>query len=139
MSEKNDEVVETDPEILISQFSKKFSENYTPEEWKKIQSAWDYLISKTSDLKRKCGKPYYLHPLRVATILAEKNLGADTIIAGFFHNILDVDNDCLPEIEEKFGKDISVICNGTAKITGLKINSTSLHQADSIQIGRAHV
>ena len=83
MSEKNDEVVETDPEILISQFSKKFSENYTPEEWKKIQSAWDYLISKTSDLKRKCGKPYYLHPLRVATILAEKNLGADTIIAGF--------------------------------------------------------
>lgn len=74
MSEKNDEVVETDPEILISQFSKKFSENYTPEEWKKIQSAWDYLISKTSDLKRKCGKPYYLHPLRVATILAEKIL-----------------------------------------------------------------
>ncbi|WP_288506170.1 RelA/SpoT family protein [uncultured Treponema sp.] len=133
MSEKNDEVVETDPEILISQFSKKFSENYTPEEWKKIQSAWDYLISKTSGLKRKCGKPYYLHPLRVATILAEKNLGADTIIAGFFHNILDVDNDCLPEIEEKFGKDISVICNGTAKITGLKINSTSLHQADSIR------
>ncbi len=133
MSEKVEEVVETNPKILIDSFINKFSENYTSEEFQKIRNAWDYIISKTSELKRKCGKPYYLHPLRVATILAEKNLGADTIIAGIFHNILDVDNDCLPEIEKKFGKDIAVICNGTAKITGLKINSTSIHQADSIR------
>ncbi|MCQ2240748.1 RelA/SpoT family protein [Treponema sp.] len=134
MSElKGIEQTETDPEILINAFLKDFSEIYDEDDEKKISSAWNYLIGKTAVLKRNCGKPYYVHPLRVARVLAEKHLGADTIIAGLFHNILDVDNDCLPEIEKLFGKEIAVICNGTAKITSLKIKSKTMQQADSIR------
>lgn len=133
MAEKIEAPLETDPQILIDGFLQKFSDNYTDDDKSKIRLAWDYLISKTFLLKRKCGKPYYLHPLRVAEILAEKKMGADTIIAGFFHNILEVDGKCLDEVREKFGSDVAVISNGTAKITGLKINSTSIHQADSIR------
>lgn len=127
------EQVETDPKVLIDTFLKDFSDDYSPAETKKITAAWDYLISKTESIKRGCGKPYYLHPMRVARILAEKRLGADTIVAGIFHNILDVDNDCLPEIEKKFGKEVATICNGTAKITNLKIKSKTMQQADSIR------
>lgn len=127
------EQVETDPKVLIDTFLKDFSDDYSPAETKKITAAWDYLISKTESIKRGCGKPYYLHPMRVARILAEKRLGADTVVAGIFHNILDVDNDCLPEIEKKFGKEVATICNGTAKITNLKIKSKTMQQADSIR------
>lgn len=127
------EQVETDPKVLIDTFLKDFSDDYSPAETKKITAAWNYLISKTESIKRGCGKPYYLHPMRVARILAEKRLGADTVVAGIFHNILDVDNDCLPEIEKKFGKEIATICNGTAKITNLKIKSKTMQQADSIR------
>lgn len=134
MSElKGIEQTETDPEVLISAFLKDFSDIYNEEDEKKISRAWNYLIGKTAELKRNCGKPYYVHPLRVARVLAEKHLGADTIVAGLFHNILDVDNDCLPEIEKLFGKDIATICNGTAKITSLKIKSDTIQQADSIR------
>lgn len=134
MSElKGIEQTETDPEVLISAFLKDFSDVYNGEDEKKISRAWNYLIGKTAELKRNCGKPYYVHPLRVARVLAEKHLGADTIVAGLFHNILDVDNDCLPEIEKLFGKDIATICNGTAKITSLKIKSDTIQQADSIR------
>ena len=134
MSElKGIEQTETDPEVLISAFLKDFSDVYNEEDEKKISRAWNYLIGKTAELKRNCGKPYYVHPLRVARVLAEKHLGADTIVAGLFHNILDVDNDCLPEIEKFFGKDIATICNGTAKITSLKIKSDTIQQADSIR------
>lgn len=134
MSElKGIEQTETDPEVLISVFLKDFSDVYNEEDEKKISRAWNYLIGKTAELKRNCGKPYYVHPLRVARVLAEKHLGADTIVAGLFHNILDVDNDCLPEIEKLFGKDIATICNGTAKITSLKIKSDTIQQADSIR------
>ena len=134
MSElKGIEQTETDPEVLISGFLKDFSDVYNEEDEKKISRAWNYLIGKTAGLKRNCGKPYYVHPLRVARVLAEKHLGADTIVAGLFHNILDVDNDCLPEIEKLFGKDIATICNGTAKITSLKIKSDTIQQADSIR------
>lgn len=123
----------TDPQILIDTFFKTYLDQYTAEDEIKIRSAWDFLISITGELNRKCGLPYYLHPMRVASVLAESHLGCDTVIAGFFHNILDVDNDCLPKIEEKFGKDIANICSGTAKITNLKIQTSSLQQADSIR------
>lgn len=124
---------QTDPQILIDDFFKIYGDLYNSEDEKKIRSAWDYLISKTRNLKRDCGKPYYLHPMRVAAILAKSHLGADTIISGFFHNILNVDNNCLDEISQKFGKDVAKICNGTAKITSLKIKSKSLQEADSIR------
>ena len=130
MSQSNEYFeTETDPQVLIDTFFTEFSDSYSQSDKARIVSAWDYLIGKTRDLKRKCGKPYYLHPFR----LAQKNLGADTIISCLFHNILEVDPGCLGEIEEKFGKDVSVICYGTAKITSLNINSTSIHNADSIR------
>lgn len=134
MSQSNEYFeTETDPQVLIDTFFTEFSDSYSESDKARIVSAWDYLIGKTRDLKRKCGKPYYLHPFRVARILAQKNLGADTIISCLFHNILEVDPGCLGEIEDKFGKDVSVICYGTAKITSLNINSTSIHNADSIR------
>lgn len=133
MAEETDEQNQSDPQALIGSFFSEHFGIYSAEDEKKIASAWDYLISKTSGLVRACGKPYYLHPLRVASVLAGKHLGADTVVAGLFHNILDVDSGCLPEIEERFGKDVAVICGGTARITGLKINASSIHQADSIR------
>jgi len=134
VSEKFDEnTLECDPQKLIDTFFINFGDNYTEDDEQKIRRAWTYLLSKTESLKRGCGKPYYLHPMRVGTLLAESNLGADAVIAGFFHNILDVDNDCLGEIEERFGKDVANICSGTAKITNLKIESKSMQEADHIR------
>ncbi|HCA19912.1 MAG TPA: bifunctional (p)ppGpp synthetase/guanosine-3',5'-bis(diphosphate) 3'-pyrophosphohydrolase, partial [Treponema sp.] len=124
---------ETDPQILIDSFFTNYPGLFNSDEEKKIRSAWDYLISKTKDLKRSCGLPYYLHPMRVACILAKSHLGADVICSAFLHNILDVDSECLPEVEQKFGKDIASICGGTSRITALKIKSSSMHEADSIR------
>ncbi len=124
---------ETDPQKLIDTFFSEYPQNFTAEDEEKIRSAWDFLIGKTRNLKRKCGLPYYLHPMRVACILAESHLGADAIISGIFHNILDVDSECLGEIEKLFGKDVANIAKGTAKITGLKIKSKTLQEADSIR------
>lgn len=124
---------ETDPNVLIDTFFKTFIDQYTAAEEARIRTAWDFLIQKTRNITRKCGLPYYLHPMRVSCILSKSQLGADCIISGFFHNLLEVDADCLSEIEKHFGKDVAQICAGTTKITGLKINSTSLQQADSIR------
>lgn len=124
---------ETDPQILIDTFFKTFPDMFSGDEETEIRSAWNYLVTKTADKVRTLGKPYYLHPMRVACVLAQSHLGADTIIAGFFHNILEVNQECLAEIEKQYGKDIANICYGTAKITSLKINSKTMQQADSIR------
>lgn len=124
---------ETDPQVLIDTFFKTFPEIYTADDEAKIRSAWDYLISKTATINRKCGLPYYLHPMRVACVLAESHLGSDSIISGFFHSLLDVDGECLDDIKARFGSDVANICSGTAKITSLKIASKTMQDADNIR------
>lgn len=124
---------ETDPKVLIDTFFKSFPDQYEGEEGERLRAAWDYLISKTGGLKRKCGLPYYLHPMRVACVLAQSRLDVETVSAGFLHNILDVDEDCLDEISQKFGSSVADICRGTAKITSLKIKSKTMQEADSIR------
>ena len=124
---------EKDPQVLIDTFFATFPEHYDGEGEAKICAVWGYLIDKTRDLKRSCGLPYYLHPMRVACVLALSRLDVDTVCAGFLHNILDVDGGCLAEIEGKFGRDVAKICSGTAKITGLRIKSKTMQEADSIR------
>lgn len=124
---------EQDPKRLIDSFCEQYGGKYTASELEELRAAWDYLLSKTGALVRADGKPFCLHPLRTAEILADKGFDATTVVACFFHSILDVAPDCYDELERRFGRDVASICRSTSKITNLKINSTSLHQADSIR------
>ncbi|MCM1320886.1 MAG: RelA/SpoT family protein [Bacteroides sp.] len=122
----------TNPEELIGIFFRLYPD-FSAEEQSRIYSSWMYLYSLTKNMTRFCGKAYYLHPMRVAAILAENHLDADSIIAGFFHNILEIENADAEEIQNKLGKSVYGIISGTAKITALHINTKTLAQADSIR------
>ena len=98
----NNEITDTD--FLIKTFFE-FFPSYKNEQ-NKILSAWNFLLEKTRGLTRSCGRPYFLHPMRVASILAKNNLDSDSIISGLFHNILSVDDVSIEEIEKKFGHDV---------------------------------
>lgn len=127
----------TDTDFLIETFFELFPSYKT--EKSKIVSAWNFLLEKTRGLMRSCGRPYFLHPMRVASIIAQNNLDADSVISGLFHNILTVDNVSSEEIEKQFGRDVATIIQGTAKISSLPIYSAqgggrkTLQQADAIR------
>ena len=91
------------------------------EAWKKAQEiitqAWNFLLEKSKNELRPSGKPYFIHPMRVASILAENHLDYESIIAGFFHNILEVPEIDENEISEKFGTAVLTIIQGSKKIT----------------------
>lgn len=123
---------ETDPEKLIATFFAEYTD-FSAEEQALIRRAWDYLYARTKDIKRSCGKPYYLHPMRVACILAESKLDAECIVAGIFHNILEVQGIDGEDILRQFGGAVHRIICDTAKITGLRIKNKTLQQADSIR------
>ena len=123
----------TDPDVLISTFFKTYPDYATAQTEEKIKSAWHFLIEKTKDLKRSCGKPYYLHPMRVASILAQMKMDTPTIIAGFFHNIEEAAEGSTADIERLFGSEVAAIIRDTSKITSLKIKNKTLAQADSIR------
>lgn len=121
-----------DPKGLIEKFFIDYP-SYNAEEKDKILRAWDYLVTHTATVGRSCGQPYYEHPFRVAEIVAQSGLDADTVVSAFFHNILDLEHINGDEIEELFGKDILRIITGTTRITGMQINNKTLQQADTVR------
>lgn len=131
MSEYTFTSSEENPDALIKEFFK-VNDNYTEEDKQRILKAWKLLIEKTGSLQRACGKPYYMHPLRVANILAENHLDADTIVAGLLHPIHKFEVS-LEQIEKEFGENVTKILITTNKIISLPMNSKNIHQADAIR------
>lgn len=117
---------------LLAEFFENFPEYNTEDSKEKISKAWDFMLEKCKGMIRPSGRPYYLHPMRVAFILAQNEFDAECISAGILHNIytLDVSRE---KILEQFGEEITNIIDGTSRIMNITVNSKTLQQADSIR------
>ena len=122
---------ENNPSALLQEFIEKFS-FYSDSSKEKITKAWNFLLQNCKDKKRPCGSPYYLHPLRIAYILAQREFDDDCICAGLLHSIYDFEITS-EEITSQFGTSVAKIIDGTSKIMHIPVNSKTLHQADAIR------
>lgn len=122
---------ENNPSALLQEFIQKFS-FYSDSSKEKITKAWNFLLQNCKDKKRPCGSPYYLHPLRIAYILAQREFDDDCICAGLLHSIYDFEITS-EEITSQFGTSVAKIIDGTSKIMHIPVNSKTLHQADAIR------
>ena len=120
-----------DSQSLLQEF---FAANdyLTSEEKSQISKAWDFLVTCTSTETRSSGEPYYIHPLRVAHILAQNKLDSDTIIAALLHSI-NQHGGTSEQVKELFGQNIADITDTTNKILNIPINTKSIHQSDAIR------
>ena len=121
---------ETDPSALLQEFFETFPLYEADRE--RITAAWNFLLERSGEDSISCGKPCYLHALRIAFILAQNDFDADCIISGLLHNIYK-QNVTKEQIEQKFGKDVASIIDGTSKIHNIPVNSKTLQQADAIR------
>ena len=119
------------PEELLKEFFR-INDNYSESDMQRIKKAWNLLLEKTANLRRDCGKPYYMHPLRVANILAQNKLDADTVVAGILHPLHKFDVS-IDELKSQFGETVSKILITTNKIISLPMNSKTLHESDAIR------
>lgn len=119
------------PSALIQEFIEKFS-FYSDSSKEKISATWNFLVQKSQGKNRPCGEPYYLHPLRIAYILAQSEFDADCICAGLLHGIYDLEITS-QDISSQFGTAVATIIDGTSKIMHIPVNSKTLHQADAIR------
>ena len=122
---------ENNPDELLKEF---FSRNdyFTAEEKSDIKEAWNFLIEKSNGQLRACGSPYYLHPLRIANILAQNKLDSNTIQAALLHSIYNL-NVTSDDIKKKFGENVSKIIDGTAKIMNVSSTTKTIYQSDAVR------
>lgn len=122
---------ESNTEDLITEF---FSINdyFGKSEQESIKKAWELLIKKSERVESVYDNPYYLHPLRVAHILAQNKMDVETIIAALLHPF-DILTLSIDEIKNLFGEKTSKLILISNKILNLPINSKTLQQSDAIR------
>ena len=98
-----------------------------------IREAYELANEKHEGQLRKSGEPYIIHPLSVAMILADLNVGPNTLIAAILHDVVEDTDCCLEMITEKFGSDVANIVDGVTKVTQMKFSSLEKQQAENHQ------
>ncbi len=128
------DIVFTSPENAPSELLKEFFSTFPKyqKDEERISCAWNFMLEKSQGELRTCGKPYYLHPMRIAFILAQSEFDADCIAAGILHSIYSL-NVSRETVLERFGPEVTGIIDGTSKIRNIPVNSKTLQQADAIR------
>ena len=120
------------PQVLIDDFFKRF-DFYADEKKDKIIKAWDYLIEKTESLTRDDGTKFYLHPYRVAVIIAGFELDADSVVIALLHDLLSLENIEESEVEQKFGPEIFNLIKNIEKVSNVHFSESTLNHADAVR------
>ncbi len=97
-----------------------------------IDEAWEIVARVHEGRRHFSGELYIIHLLEVASTLASMHLDLDTILAGLLHGVLK-EGVTAQELEERFGKDVAGIVQGSTKITKVTSNSKLASQADNLR------
>jgi len=84
-----------------------------------IRKAFDLAFLAHSNVKRKSGEPFILHPIAVAKIVStEIGLGTKSVVCALLHDVVEDSDYNIDYIKDKFGEKIGNIIEGLTKITG---------------------
>ncbi len=96
---------------------------YEPDQVKVVEKAYNFADFLHSGQKRQSGEPYIIHPLNVASILAEMHADIDTVCAGLLHDTLEDTNITKDEIIKEFNGDVASLVDGVTKISKMNFSS----------------
>jgi len=81
-----------------------------------IKNAFELAREAHATQKRKTGEPYILHPIAVATIVAEEMmLGANPVCAAFLHDVVEDTPYTNDDISNRFGTDVAFLVRVVTK------------------------
>lgn len=116
MMKNYDNMIEEKVQRVFSEMEKRVS----AEDMVRIREAYELAREAHAEQKRKSGEPYIIHPIAVATIVAEElKLGANPVIAAFLHDVVEDTDYTLDDIRVRFGDDVAFLVSVvTKKSTG---------------------
>src|SRR2546428_12226930 len=82
---------------------------------------------------RHSGEPYLVHPLEVASILADMRLDPVAIAAGLLHDVVEDTLTTIGKIQEHFGAEVAHVVEGVTKISAIPFSSSEERQAENFR------
>ncbi len=98
-----------------------------------INCAYVFAANAHSVQRRSSGEPYIIHPLAVASILADMRMDACSIMAALLHDTVEDTDVSIEDIRRYFGADVAMIVDGVTKIGRLKFDSKLHKQAENFR------
>ncbi len=98
-----------------------------------IKKAYEFSLEHHKGQARESGEPYLVHPLEVATLLAEMRLDPTAIVAGLLHDAVEDTTVTIEEIEAEFGEQVAHIVEGVTKISKIDFASSEEAQAENVR------
>ncbi len=85
-----------------------------------LRKAFEIALEAHKEMRRKSGEPYILHPLAVATIVAEEmGMGPTSVICALLHDTVEDTELSIEDIRAEFSESIAKIVDGLTKISGI--------------------
>ena len=82
---------------------------------------------------RKSGDPYIVHPLGVASIVAELGLDELTVAAALLHDTVEDTALSLMEVEAALGFDVAALIDGVTKLDKIRFRSAEQTRAENLR------
>ena len=99
-----------------------------------VEKAYHIAKNAHEGQKRKSGEEYIIHPLWVATILAQLEMDKETIVAGMLHDVVEDTIMTDEEIRQEFGDEVALIVDGVTKLGRLSYSTDKLDvQAENLR------
>ncbi|KKM09231.1 (p)ppGpp synthetase [Clostridiales bacterium PH28_bin88] len=98
-----------------------------------VQQAYLFASTAHQGQHRRSGEDYIVHPLEVATILAELQLDVVTIAAGLLHDVVEDTSFTLEDLERAFGAEIALLVDGVTKLSRIEYKSKMEQQAENLR------
>lgn len=98
-----------------------------------IRAAYVYSAQVHLGQTRCSGEPYLVHPVAVASILAEMKLDEASVATGLLHDTVEDTLATIDDIERFFGKEIAALVDGVTKISKIEFQSREERQAENFR------
>jgi guanosine-3',5'-bis(diphosphate) 3'-pyrophosphohydrolase len=105
----------------------------TDEEREFLRRAYVFSALEHKGQVRHSGEPYLIHPLEVASILADMRLDPVAIAAGLLHDVVEDTLTSIEKIQEHFGAEVAHVVEGVTKISAIPFSSSEERQAENFR------
>jgi guanosine-3',5'-bis(diphosphate) 3'-pyrophosphohydrolase len=98
-----------------------------------IRRAFDFSKQVHKGQKRQSGDPYFVHPVGVASLIADLKLDVPSVVTGLLHDTVEDTLTTLDEVEREFGSEIATLVDGVTKISQVNFTSREEKQAENFR------
>lgn len=99
----------------------------------KIDQAFYMADQAHKEQKRASGEPYIIHPIAVATIIAQMHLDYESVVAALLHDVIEDTYIDSNDVKMEFGTTVKDLVEGVTKLDKLRFHDYRVAQAENLR------